>query len=55
MYAMLDSDWVMVKHAYEQWLVPQNFDADGKQQSRLSRLMQAAKARIQHDQVLSKL
>ena len=55
MYAMLDSDWPMVKYAYEQWLAPQNFDAEGKQQSRLSQLMQAAKVQIKHDGVLSKL
>ena len=55
MYAMLDSDWLVVKRAYEQWLAPQNFDSEGKQRSRLSQLTQAAKARIQLDRVFSKL
>ena len=54
-YAMLDSDWLAVKHAYDQWLAPQNFDAGGEQRSRLSQLTKAAKAHIQLDRVLSKL
>ncbi|MCX5579992.1 GNAT family N-acetyltransferase [Kaistia terrae] len=34
-FAMLDSDWPRVKAAFEAWLDPANFDAQGKQKSRL--------------------
>ncbi len=35
-YSMLDSEWPARKAAFERWLDPANFDADGKQRSRLS-------------------
>ena len=38
-YAMLDSEWPARKAAFEQWLDPSNFDAQGKQKTSLSRLM----------------
>jgi RimJ/RimL family protein N-acetyltransferase len=34
-FAMLDSDWPRVKAAFEAWLDPSNFDATGKQKTRL--------------------
>ncbi|HEY4407271.1 MAG TPA: GNAT family protein [Xanthobacteraceae bacterium] len=35
-YAMLDSDWPSRKAAFERWLAPENFDAEGRQKARLS-------------------
>ncbi len=37
-YAMLDSDWPAHKRAFEQWLDPANFDANGKQRISLAEL-----------------
>jgi RimJ/RimL family protein N-acetyltransferase len=34
-YAMLDHDWPLRKLAFERWLSPSNFDADGRQRARL--------------------
>lgn len=34
-FAMIDKDWVKLKPAYEAWLAPENFDADGMQKRRL--------------------
>ena len=34
-YSMLDSEWPQVKQAFKQWLRPENFDAEGRQKSRL--------------------
>jgi len=34
-FAMLDSDWPRVKAAFEAWLDPANFDAEGRQKSSL--------------------
>jgi RimJ/RimL family protein N-acetyltransferase len=36
-FAMLDSEWPARKAAFERWLDPANFDADGRQKSPLSR------------------
>ncbi len=30
-YAIIDEDWPNIKSAYERWLAPDNFDAEGKQ------------------------
>ena len=38
-FAMLDSEWPARKAAYERWLAPENFDAAGGQNLRLSDLM----------------
>jgi RimJ/RimL family protein N-acetyltransferase len=35
-YGMLDRDWPARKQAFERWLAPENFDADGRQKSSLS-------------------
>jgi RimJ/RimL family protein N-acetyltransferase len=35
-YAMLDAEWPSQKLAFERWLVPENFDAEGRQKVRLS-------------------
>jgi RimJ/RimL family protein N-acetyltransferase len=37
-FAMLDSEWPARKRAFEAWLDPANFDADGRQRTRLSAL-----------------
>ncbi|KAB0265304.1 GNAT family N-acetyltransferase [Microvirga brassicacearum] len=38
-FAMLDRDWPGRKMAFEAWLSPENFDADGRQRVSLSDLM----------------
>lgn len=40
-YSMLDSEWPTRKAAFERWLAPDNFAADGSQRTRLSVLNQA--------------
>jgi RimJ/RimL family protein N-acetyltransferase len=35
-YGMLDRDWPARKRAFERWLAPENFDAEGRQRVRLS-------------------
>jgi RimJ/RimL family protein N-acetyltransferase len=35
-YSMLDCEWSLRKIAFEKWLSPENFDAAGRQRSRLS-------------------
>jgi RimJ/RimL family protein N-acetyltransferase len=35
-YAMLDTEWPSHKAAFERWLAPDNFDAEGRQKVRLS-------------------
>jgi RimJ/RimL family protein N-acetyltransferase len=37
-YSMLDSEWPARKAAFEQWLAPENFDADGRQRTSLNEL-----------------
>jgi RimJ/RimL family protein N-acetyltransferase len=37
-FSMLDSEWPARKAAFERWLAPGNFDADGKQRVSLSEL-----------------
>jgi RimJ/RimL family protein N-acetyltransferase len=34
-FSMLDSEWPAIKTAFERWLAPENFDADGKQKTSL--------------------
>ena len=37
-FAMTDDDWTGLKPAWEAWLDPANFDADGRQRRRLGAL-----------------
>lgn len=37
-FAVIEEDWPALKAAYEQWLSPDNFDAQGQQKTRLSEL-----------------
>jgi RimJ/RimL family protein N-acetyltransferase len=37
-YSMLDSEWPARKAAFERWLAPENFDAEGKQKMSLGQL-----------------
>jgi RimJ/RimL family protein N-acetyltransferase len=37
-YSMLESEWPARKAAFERWLAPENFDADGRQRVSLSEL-----------------
>jgi len=32
-YAILDKEWPQIKHAFERWLDPSNFDAQGRQRA----------------------
>ncbi|MGK9054022.1 GNAT family N-acetyltransferase [Neorhizobium petrolearium] len=34
-FSMIDAEWPMQKAAFEAWLAPENFDADGRQKRRL--------------------
>ncbi|AKT51810.1 GNAT family N-acetyltransferase [Arsenicicoccus sp. oral taxon 190] len=43
-YAMTDEEWRRLRPAYEQWLSAGNFDAEGRQRTRLSELTAAALA-----------
>lgn len=42
-YAAIDSEWPLLKRAFERWLDPANFDADGRQRVRLSALTREAR------------
>jgi RimJ/RimL family protein N-acetyltransferase len=41
-FSILDGEWPEIKTAFERWLALENFDADGRQQMRLSVLTAAA-------------
>jgi RimJ/RimL family protein N-acetyltransferase len=41
-FAMIDEEWPALKAAYERWLDPANFDAEGRQKQRLAVLTAAA-------------
>lgn len=41
-YAIIDSDWLALRHGFEQWLAPENFDADGRQRRSLAACRAAA-------------
>jgi RimJ/RimL family protein N-acetyltransferase len=43
-YAMLDKEWPRARAAFEQWLVPENFDSKGCQRRRLEDIRQSIKA-----------
>ena len=42
-YSIVDGEWPRLRHAFERWLDPANFDAQGRQRARLSDLTKAAK------------
>lgn len=39
-YAAIDAEWPALRAAFETWLAPENFDAQGRQRTRLTTLMQ---------------
>jgi RimJ/RimL family protein N-acetyltransferase len=41
-FSILDREWPALRPAFERWLDPANFDANGKQRARLSELTAAA-------------
>src|SRR5262249_38780902 len=41
-FSILDSKWQLIKAAFERWLAPENFAAEGRQRTRLSALTAAA-------------
>ncbi len=43
-YSMIADEWPKLRTAYQRWLSPDNFDADGRQKSSLSALTKAALA-----------
>lgn len=44
-YSIIDAEWAVLRSAYEQWLAPANFAADGTQGLRLADCIAAAGAR----------
>lgn len=44
-YSVIDRDWPALDRAYRAWLAPDNFDAAGRQRSRLSDLTRSANDR----------
>jgi hypothetical protein len=38
-FSIVDREWPAIRAAYERWLAPENFDADGRQRSRLADLI----------------
>ena len=44
-YSITDQEWPRIKAAFESWLDPANFDAQGKQRKRLSDLTKRAEGR----------
>ena len=45
-FAMIGEEWPTLREAYERWLAPENFDAQGRQRARLGDLTGAALARV---------
>ena len=45
-FSIIDEEWSVLKAAYGQWLAPENFDAEGRQKTRLSELTAAALAGV---------
>jgi hypothetical protein len=37
-FSIVDSEWPALRSAYQQWLAPDNFDAQGQQKRRLEEL-----------------
>jgi len=42
-FSIIDSEWPAVRSGLEQWLAPDNFDAQGRQRRRLAELIAAAR------------
>jgi RimJ/RimL family protein N-acetyltransferase len=42
-FSIIDSEWPVLKTAYEAWLAPSNFDADGHQRTQLGALIAEAR------------
>jgi len=42
-YSIIDREWPMLKRAFETWLDPANFDAQGRQRETLSKLVSQAR------------
>ena len=42
-FSIIDSEWPALKRAYEQWLAPANFDAEGRQTRGLRELIAAGR------------
>jgi RimJ/RimL family protein N-acetyltransferase len=42
-YSIIDSEWPALKSAYQEWLDPANFGADGKQKRRLEEIRAVAR------------
>jgi len=38
-FAIIDGEWPAIQRAYREWLAPDNFDRDGRQQQRLAHLI----------------
>ena len=45
-FTVIDSEWPALQGAFEAWLDPGNFDAAGKQRTKLSELTAVLKQRI---------
>jgi hypothetical protein len=43
-FSIIDREWPPLKLAYERWLAPENFDANGRQRSRLADLIHSEAA-----------
>jgi len=41
-FSIIDSEWPTLRTAFERWLAPENFDAQGRQRSSLDKLRQPA-------------
>ena len=50
-YSIIDSEWPALDRAFQQWLAPENFDADGGQRVSLSQLTRVTSSgnELQHD------
>jgi hypothetical protein len=44
-FSMLDHEWPAIRPAFQQWLAPENFDAQGQQRRHLGALVKAALGR----------
>lgn len=42
-FSIIDTEWPRLRRAYERWLAPENFDAEGRQRQSLAKLIDAAR------------